>query len=472
MTVPILNGGPFFYFDTSSYIEQAAKVIRVIFPTSPLTNLPTGVAQGAQTFGAPEEDKVVFGGRSLFYGAFAYTGWSTTIWLPVVVQALTLSWLVIMLFDQLSTPMWEVKALLAITLVAFLSSASLFAGLIMPDIWAGFMVLALALLWAFGPRLSPRVKFALFLIVAFAVLSHNSHFVLLAAMILFLGLLRLIRPFQFQTSRGQFTIPVLALAVGIVGQLAYSSSVRAIYGAHLLQRPFFTAHLTDLGPGTRLMQESCPESEFALCAYADRLPVDWITFLFDAHPDVGVFAAASPSVQKALVAEQGSFALATLMAEPRAMIVGLAMDGIAQLWTLSIDDVALSHQNDTYIAANFPDDLIDRLENTYVYNYPDVKGVLLRIIQTTSLISMGFLIVWVGHRMATGATNNDDTRALDRVVLFLIAGLIFNALICGVLASPYGRFQARVIWILPLVATLIFTTGPNWPRFRRIRSAS
>jgi len=41
--------------------------------------------------------------------------------------------------------------------------------------------------------------------------------------------------------------------------------------------------------------------------------------------------------------------------------------------------------------------------------------------------------------------------------VILLLGLFLNALICGVLASPYGRFQARIIWLLPVLAALVWT---------------
>ena len=39
------------------------------------------------------------------------------------------------------------------------------------------------------------------------------------------------------------------------------------------------------------------------------------------------------------------------------------------------------------------------------------------------------------------------------VSLWLIgSGILANALVCSVLASPLDRFQARVIWLIPLLA--------------------
>ena len=42
-----------------------------------------------------------------------------------------------------------------------------------------------------------------------------------------------------------------------------------------------------------------------------------------------------------------------------------------------------------------------------------------------------------------------------RLVLFALAALLLNAAICGALSGPYPRYQARVVWLLPLLATAL-----------------
>ena len=37
-------------------------------------------------------------------------------------------------------------------------------------------------------------------------------------------------------------------------------------------------------------------------------------------------------------------------------------------------------------------------------------------------------------------------------LLFLVLGVLFNAAICGAFSTPRGRYQMRLIWVLPLVA--------------------
>jgi hypothetical protein len=38
------------------------------------------------------------------------------------------------------------------------------------------------------------------------------------------------------------------------------------------------------------------------------------------------------------------------------------------------------------------------------------------------------------------------------VVLFVLAALLLNAFVCGALSGPYARYQARIVWLVPLLA--------------------
>lgn len=49
-------------------------------------------------------------------------------------------------------------------------------------------------------------------------------------------------------------------------------------------------------------------------------------------------------------------------------------------------------------------------------------------------------------------------------------GVLMNAVICGVLAFPYDRFQVRVIWLLPLAALL--ASSMTWEQRRRLKWGS
>jgi hypothetical protein len=446
-----INGAPFFYYDSAAYIEVVSKAVKVLLAApAPGTVIPEGVRQ----FGVAEGDGNVLGGRSLYYGMLAYLGWIGGIWIPAAVQSLTLSWLLVAHVRAVVARSWTFVAGGMAAVLAVATSAGLFAGLVMPDIWSGLAILALALLWT--PVAMPRrgADLAILAILSFSTLSHDSHLALVMVLLAGLASIGVVKPAV--VSRRGIVIPASAILIGLAGQIAFSASVRVVYGQPPLARPFLTAHLVEMGPGTRLAQETCPQSGYALCRYRDRLPTNWIAFLFSKSSEDGVFAAADGLTQRALSDEQGAFVLATVTAYPLETLGGLARDGVRQLWTLSVDDVPITRDQQSFLQRNFPPDLAERIERSLIYGNPGFAGLITRGTQISTAIAALVMAIFLGLRLRL--TASDGLRRIDVIVVTCLAGVIANALICGILASPYGRFQARVTWILPMLSLLLLAT--------------
>ena len=338
----------------------------------------------------------------------------------------------------------------------------------MPDIWAGITVLAVALLWAYGNQLSTWSKLFILAVMAFSVLVHASHLVLLAAMMTVFSILWFLDPKRDEPLTRTLALPAAALSVGIMGMVAWSLAVTVGYKAKILQRPFITAHLADMGPGARYLKHSCPESGFALCEFENRLPIDWANFLFDPSPETGVFGASPVEAQLALAEEQIAFAISVLASEPVATISGLIGDGLRQLWTLSLSDVALSQKHSDVHLERIPEDIIEQMRETAIYKNPNLSSLVERHSEILATFSALILGVWLILRLIRRNPEELEAARLDHAIAILIAGVVLNALICGILASPYGRFQARIVWILPLIASLILASkvvaleNPKW----------
>ena len=468
MALPILNGGPAIYFDTPAYLEPAFKVGGLLFSPESAPGTSSSVAEQQAALASPEGEKIVTSGRSLYYGLFLYVGWESSFWLPVSIQATVLCWLIILLFQFASPQVWRYQVIATLFIISLFSSASFFVGLLMPDIWAGIMIVVVALLWTYGHRLSTWSKLAMLAILVFSVLAHSSHFVLLAAVTVLLVVLWMINPARHETLVQKLTIPGIALGLGVAGMVAYGLAVKVVYDAKLMHRPFLTAHLTDMGPGTRYLQNSCPESGFVLCDFKDKLPVAWDDFLFDRSPETGIFGSVPIEEQFLIAEEQMSFVLQTLAAEPLATVSGLIRDGITQLWTLSMAHVALTQRNETFILEHAQPALADEIADTRVYNNPDLMIPIDRNITILALLSALIFGAWLILRLTQRSPIGSENASTDDVITILIAGVVLNALICGMLASPYGRFQSRIVWILPLVASLILASKfvalekPRW----------
>lgn len=458
------NRTAFVYFDSGVYLSHGDKAVQMVLSKLGLGTGAEHAALADEAAPPPQEagglgdgsDDNVIAGRSVYYSLFAWTG-LTVLGLGGVVamQALVLSALIVMCLRMVWPAAPPAQFLIATSLMALtlslLSSAGLFAALIMPDAWTGMLIIAFALLLASEGPLPLGTRLMLGGVMTLAALFHTSHILLLASMVGLLGLAMLHAGWRRVVPPARLLLPSLALVCGVAGHLAFSAATAAVTGQKPLTMPFVTAHLVDLGPGTRLAQQSCPESGFAICPYADRLPIDWISFLFEADPLTGVFAAVPPEVQRAISEEQARFAIATLKAEPLATAGGLLRDGISQLWHLGVEDMPLTRENDAFLTQFFTPDVAEAVRASSIYDRPELRAVFTQIIQVgTGLSVLALLALALAGRLP-------QRGPLAMLLLVCGVGLVLNALVCGVFASPYGRFQARVAWMLPflLLMTLL-----------------
>ena len=62
---------------------------------------------------------------------------------------------------------------------------------------------------------------------------------------------------------------------------------------------------------------------------------------------------------------------------------------------------------------------------------------------------------------------------LVAAALLLAAVVLINAVVCGVISGPYSRYQARVAWVVPLVAlTALTRLGPHAKSLPRKENAA
>jgi hypothetical protein len=61
------------------------------------------------------------------------------------------------------------------------------------------------------------------------------------------------------------------------------------------------------------------------------------------------------------------------------------------------------------------------------------------------------------------AVSGENGKRVTGFSFMVVSGVILNAIVCGALSGPWGRYQARVMWLLPMIAMLLFE---HWRRSR------
>jgi hypothetical protein len=469
----LVNGGPFLHPDSIGYVRgpdvAVAKLAGPRFETpwakadqgaidqsrSTLTTaaLTTAASAPAALGAASHDDNGVMGGRSIYYGLLAYLGAVTGgFWLTVFIQGLGVAWLVEIVLRALSiTGLRAYAGVMA--LLALATPAPFFVAFLMPDIWVGVAIGAVALTFAAPGRLKALDLAALGAMTAFAGLAHNSAPPVVLALAAAGGAYGLSRRSPAPNPWPGLLVCAAALGCAVAGNLAFSAMVKHATGLPPYMPPFLSARVVADGPGTRFVHERCAGA-FVVCRYGDRFPTGVDDFLWASGPNDGVFETASPKDRRALGDEQIRFVLAVARAYPLEQAMATARNIAAQAVTTELSDFDYKPVVAASLSARSPAAYDRVMRGTLAYRNGWPVAAFWGLQSIVALASAGAAIGAAVHaaRAAPGRPG-----ASPAVLLFalIVVGIAANAAVCGALSVLYGRYEARVIWTVPLAAAAL-----------------
>ena len=465
----LVNGGPFLHPDSIGYVRgpdvAVMKLLGQRFATPWARFDPGAVDQRHAGRSAPTgprtasyNDNEVMAGRSIYYGALAYLGaLSGGFWLTVFVQALAVAWLCEIMLRALRVASLTAYAGV-VALLALASPAPFFIAFLMPDIWAGVAIGALAVLFVLPERLRPLDVAALGAMCLFAALAHNSVPPVVLAMA---GA----GEKAWLLARRSAPPPVLGLAVSALalvgaaaGALAFGAMVRHASGQPPVNPPFLTARVIADGPGARFARERCGRA-FAVCAYAERFPMSVDDFLWGDGPR-GVFDTASSAQRRALGDEQARFAWAVARAYPAEQAQASARNIALQAFDTELSDFDYKATVASSLTSRTPPAYAEALEQTVAYHRGWPLKSLWALQAITAMAAIGVALGAASHARWFEAKTGAGAPA-GALFAMILVGVAANAAVCGALSTLYGRYEARVVWLLPLAAAaMLLSTRP------------
>jgi len=401
--------------------------------------------------------------RPVFYSLFMLPLHLTlTTWPVIVVQALLAAYTLHLLRRTLLP---SVSAWWLIPLCAALSLASALPWLtsqLIPDLFAGLLILTLGLLGFAAASLSRVERLWLTGFSAFMIATHQSH--LLLALLLLPALLALrwwlgpgtgrdaLRPLAAGRkvpallAAGRDILPLLAapalacvalIGVNLIGH--HRASVAPFSNVFTLARVIYD------GPGMRALRRDCPRAHWRLCPYLDQFPTIADDFLWrEDGPLVRAGGAklvsneANAIMASALVAEPVTELRAALANSARQLGRFATGDGL-EAWPATVTPWILRDfprfEADTYMAARQTNGLLV------------LPAWLLTLHRVVALLGVAVccallpVALWRRHRVG------------GFLALVLLA-LPVNACITGGLSGPHDRYQSRMMWLPSLLAAL------------------
>ncbi len=457
--VALVNGQPVFHPDSIAYVRgpdvAVMKLFGPRFGTAWAKFDPGAIDQRNQaakpaTRTASYNDNEVMAGRSIYYGALAYLGeLAAGFWLTVLVQALAVAWLAEIILRALKiTGQWAYAGVMAILAIA--TPAPFFVAFLMPDIWAGVAIGAVAALFALPGRLKRTDVAVLGSMTAFAALAHSSVAPVLLALMIAGGGWWLIRRAGAPDPRLGLGACAAALLAALVGNIAFDRMVERTAGLPPVSPPFLTARVIADGTGTRFARERCAGA-FVVCRYADRFPMGVDDFLWG-RGNKGVFDIASSAERRALGDEQVRFALAAARAYPVQQALASARNAASQVIDTDLSDFNYKPSLRAAFDARMPPAAAEAVHRSLAYAE---RWPLAPIWALQSAATLAALVgaAWLAGRPKSSIA--PDAALAIRLFGLVLVGVLANGVVCGVLSTLYGRYEARVIWTLPLAASAL-----------------
>ncbi|WP_448502521.1 hypothetical protein [Sphingomonas sp.] len=461
----IYNGFPLVYEDTTGYLQRPATQLARLgivseWTIGPRTSRVIGTAPDSVSEGANAGHNSWMAGRSVYYGVFnAMLAAIGTTWLIAAVQCYVVAVTIAVVWMRCG--FGPVSYILAIAFLSVATGLSVFSVTLLPDILMGASMLALAATLAIFSALRRKDIAFLTFVMAYGALSHDSNLLALILALLAAALVMAIRP-ALRPWRKLLPLAI-ACCTGVVGSLLFWATAVAATGDAPRRLPHLTAKLSTTEEGRRFLHKACPDAGFAVCAFAPAANSgNWIDFLFSRSTDKGVYAIADPATKRALADEQLRFGVAMLADDPPAMMALQFRSITEQLARFSLSDLDTSAKRH-FISANMSESVRDQVRATRGYSGTALFSRISHASYVSTVAAMfAIALLWMARLRQRRAASIDALTAL------LGAGIVLNAIICAAIAGAYDRFQARVIWVLPLAAILLalahFTAQRNFRR--------
>jgi hypothetical protein len=429
-----LNRSPLMYPDTRSYFLGGRAVVDKVITV--LYHLMGPVAvKGSPMIEAQVQQ--ARGVRSAYYSLFAYLLTITgTVWAVIFVQAALTASIILMVHRTFRPDQPRHRVLVTLALMTGLSSLPWTVSVMLPDIFTPLLVLSLGGVLIQWPSLSKLMRTALLIMIGVCITMHITNLpIAIALTLVIMGL-------QWRMLRSRLASYAAVTSVTLVAILAMLIVGVVGFGEWSIQPqspPFLTARSLDDGPGKLYLQEHCPQLNFAMCRHLDRINVGADDFIWHFN---GVYSVVPREEQAEMRAEDKKLFLLAAAAHPFLQARAMLENTISQLFQFSLADTRIP---------SYSEFIDEDMRLTIPATIPNWM-VALSVIDYFVVFASCFVIRWLW-------TSNRLTRSAKHLIVVVLAALILNAF-AGAISLPAHRFEARIIWLLPLMVGVFWCTRP------------
>lgn len=459
----IANGAPFIFFDSDQYLTVGRRMFETLLGSGDVPQNTGSHIAGTDAAAAPDAGgglAAIAGGRSpiyslVLYGIANYVG----LWGVAALQSIICA-LLIVRFCQLSWGRlnWGIALSVAAAL-CLLSGLGFYASFIMPDVFAGCLVLTLAIFLYFKPV--GRLENALLIagLLAFATL-HTANLLLIASALIAACIVLIVERGLIRSALPRFGVIVGVAVAAFAFNAVYAAGVKIISGDEVRSPPYLIARLIGDGTAETYLATHCSENvePFAACAFAGVDFYNHDAFLWE--PLAGGFSTANPDLRAALTAEEIRFAIAVIGSDPGAQFVASFSNFVRQLSAAGINEINYGVAGLARTPEFVGTDILRLTPGAQecvaagtcaAPAFGSAWNAIVWVFNLLLLPVFGVTTLWLLARERASLGNMSEiARNSLRVMSFIALLALANAAICGVLSSVNDRYQGRMSWSLAL----------------------
>jgi hypothetical protein len=336
------------------------------------------------------------------------------------------------------------KILVVIAGLSLFSSLPWITGEILPDVFTPVVMLGIFLQAFCTDQLKHGERWYIAILTTIGIAVHISHVpIALGLIVLVLFLQRKFAPAHVRLSR--LALLVLPLFIAVGSMLAVNWYHSRVLSLAKNGNVFLLAKWADEGPALSYLEQSCPTVKYELCAYLGDmrgLTHDDLKWREDSP-----FTKVGSSLDE-LEPEARRIVWGTLKTYPVEIFCRSMKDAGRQILRFQAGD-GLTPGYARLVAPTLGEVFSPAVERS-VLESKQGQGRLpiaeFRLLHMVGIIFGLILCLW-----SFFAWRGLLPTRLIALQIFVVAGIVLNAIVTGALSGPYDRYLARVIWLILFV---------------------
>lgn len=379
---------------------------------------------------------------------------SYSLWFVLIFQSVIFVWLTSLTLSQfLESRFVSVYSFVVCLFLSLLTGASNYLSQIMPDVFSGFFIWAIGLIFIVRSKIGRRLLIALIIV---SVMVHFSNLLTITGLSAVLLILLYIFKNRVENIRTKVVNLVLISVLPWMLIPSFNFLFDKEFYLNKSSNIFFTGRLIETKILNDFFETQPGAKQYSLYAVKDRVPEKAWQFLWNNDSPLydgncGTNGGWS-NCWKVHSAEYGRM-IKDVLTTPALLekFVWISMTD----WKNQLLDFDTGHLTPQGKGSNFDGIIPEYLDDSAQYKaakqytetlFFEKESKIQRWVVGISMLVIVCSVIYLARK------KSDNLESILIVGMVVLLGLIINALSCSVFSGVLNRYQGRVIWLIPLLA--------------------